>query len=148
MNDRWWRLLGGRAEGRGRRWLAFVGGYAVVVAAGTTYRLLRPSTSAAPVLYEDPLITALLLGPVVVAAVGAAAGGGLGLGLAVGATPALTYGVVLAGGVLVSTGELGGAEELLMYVLAAAAVGLVFGLVGWLVGAAIRLHRGGVRDGA
>ena len=148
MSERWRRLLGGHTEGRRRRWLTFVGGYAVVVAAGTAYRLRWPSVSGAPVLYEDSLITALLLGPVVVAAVGVAVGGGLALSLAVGATSALAYGVVLAGGVLVSTGELGGAEELLTYVLASAVVGLVSGLVGWLAGSAIRLRRRSVRDGA
>lgn len=145
MSVEWRRLLRGRAEGRGRRWLTFAGGYAAAAAAGTAARLARPPTSGAPpVLYEDPLVTALLVGPIVVAAVAAARGGGLALGLAVGATPALAYGAVLAGATLVSTGGVDGAGELLAHVGASAAVGLVAGLIGWAVGAAVR--RRGVRN--
>lgn len=136
------RLVRGRAEGRGRRWLAFVGGYAAVVAVGTAYRLLEPPAYGAPVLYEDPLITALLLGPVVVAAVATALGGGLALGLAVGATPAVAYGAVLVGATLLSTGGVAGGEELLSYVIASAAVGLAAGLAGSVVGLAIRRRAG------
>lgn len=141
MTVEWGRLVRGRSAGRRRRWLTFVGGYAVVVAVGTAYRLLVPRASVAPVLYEDPLVTALLLGPVVVAAVATALGGGLALGLTVGAAPAAAYGAVLAGATLLSTGELAGAGELLSYVLASAAVGLAAGLVGSVLGLAIRRRR-------
>lgn len=138
MNAKWRRLLRGRTEGWRRRWLTFVGGYAVVTAAGTAYRLLRPTERVAPVIYEDPLVTALLLGPLVVAAAGVYLGGGLALGLAVGVTPALAYGTVLGGAALIWTGGVEGSQELLAYVLASAAVGVVTGLVGSLVGFAAR----------
>lgn len=138
MDVEWRRLLRGRTEGRARRWLTFVGGYAAVAAAVTAYRLLSPPEYGAPVLYEDPLVTALFLGPLVVASIGVYLGGGLVLALAVGVTPALAYGAVLLGASLVSTGGLSGGQELLAYVLASAAVGAVAGLVGSVIGFAVR----------
>lgn len=132
------RLGWGRSEGRARRWLTFVGGYAVVVAVGTAYRLLSPPAFVAPVLYEDPLITALLLGPFVVAAVGAAGGGGFALGLAVGAAATLVYGAVLLGAALLSTGGAAGLGELVSFVVASAVVAGGAGVLGAAVGLAVR----------
>jgi hypothetical protein len=142
MDTRWRRLLWGRPERRRRRWLRFVGGYAVVAALATGYRLLAPLPGVAPVVYEDPLLTALFLGPLVVSAVCALVGGGLVLGLTTGATPALAYGLVLFGTVFATTGGVAGLSELLFYTGASAAVGAVAGAVGFAVGALLRRYAG------
>lgn len=138
MDIQWRTLLWGRSRNRARRWLVFVGGYAAVAAAVTGYRLLIPHPYSPPILYEDPLITALLLGPLVVAAISGYVAGGLALGLAIGVTPALAYGLVLLGTELLSTGGLEAYLEPLYYTVASAVVGVVVGLVGFVMGTVVR----------
>ncbi|WP_435153746.1 hypothetical protein [Haladaptatus sp. DFWS20] len=125
------RLLWGRQEGRVRHWSVFVGGFAGVVLLLLLVILLG-SGSGSRLAYDLLLPVAIFYASPIISALSALRGGGLFVSLAVGGVPAVSFGVVALGRLLM-TGVSGGDSPLWALVLAFGLFGILGSMVGFLV---------------
>ncbi|WP_327052096.1 hypothetical protein [Halomicrococcus gelatinilyticus] len=125
------------ADDRTEHWMRFVGGFAVVVlglllvvVVGQHVPGVRPVARAV----YDPLLPAVLfLAPPVVSAASAYRGGSVLASLAVGLTPALLFGLVVAASQALVGAETGDAP-LWAVVVVFATVGIAGAVTGYVVG--------------
>ena len=129
--------LGTASDDRTEHWTRFVGGFAVVVlgfllvvVVGQHVPGVRPVARA---VYDPVLPAVLFLAPPVVSAASAYRGGSVFASLAVGLTPALLFGLVVAAS-QVLVGEGTGEAPLWAVVVVFATVGIAGAVTGYVVG--------------
>jgi hypothetical protein len=134
--------LRGRPDGRRSHWTRFVGGFAAVVLAlllvvvlGEYVPGVRP---VAQVVYDPVLPTVLFFAPPVVSAASAYQDGSVLASLAVGLTPALLFGVVVAVNQFL-TGQVAGDAPLWAVVVVFGTVGIAGAVTGYVVGWGMRV---------